>query len=181
MIYLLEMAEQKATAENKTDILRNLRIKLANHYKQTGQFEKAAKYLGMLLEEADESGQRDDILAYLVDVQLQAGWYSATAKLLANRLLEKDFTPDDAVMLEIGRFLAGSENATNKKELLEALESIETTQARPMWTAQLKLWREQFGILDTDGEPNKSAQPGYSSGPGRDESTVEVAGQLVNK
>jgi hypothetical protein len=178
MIYLLEMAEQKAAAENKTDILRNLRIKLADHYGQTEQFEKAAKYLGMLLEGTDQSGQRDDILACLVDVQLRAGWFPAATDLVANRLLEKDLPADDAVMLEIGRFLAGSENATNKKELLKALESIETTQARPMWTAQLKLWRKQFGILDTNREPNKPARPGNEPGFNRDNmNTIEVLGQ----
>jgi len=177
MIYLLEMAEQKATAENKTDILRNLRTKIAGHYRQTGQFDKAAKYFGMLLEGADESGERDDILACLVDVQLRAGWFPATADLVANRLLEKDLTPDDVVLREISRFLAGTKNTADQKELLGALEAIETTQARPMWTEQLKLWRERFGIFATDGEPNKSALPSYDLGLSRDKSTVEGAGQ----
>ncbi len=166
LIYLLEMAEQKATAENKVEMLRDLRMKIADRYKQTEQFDKAAKYFGMLLDGA-EGVEREEMLALLVEVELRAGWYSAVAELVANRLLEKDLAPDDIVVQEISRFLVDLATAADCRALLEVMESIKNTQERPMWPAVLKYWRARFGSFVDDSEPNEAAlhmeSPGLST------------------
>jgi hypothetical protein len=152
------MTEQKATAENQTAILKELRMKMAEHYRGTGQYDKAAKYLGMLLVET-EGNERENVLAVLVEVELRAGWFSSVAELVANRLLEKDLTPDDAVSQVISGFLADSANSAEAKALLEVLGSIKTTQERPIWASELENWHTRFGSLETDKEPNKPAHP----------------------
>ncbi len=152
MGYLLEMAEQKASAENNEVMLEDLRWKMADHYRQTEQFDKAAKYLGMLLIEA-EGIKRENALALIVDVELRAGWFTAVAELVANRLLEKDLTTDDVVMQKISRFL--EVDTAERKALLGILESIETNPERPMWTAEMKQWQAKYGSLVDINEPNK--------------------------
>ncbi|MHC4912958.1 MAG: HEAT repeat domain-containing protein, partial [Planctomycetota bacterium] len=69
-ISFLEIAERKAVGENKAEMLRSARERLAGLYAKSGEFEQAAEYLGMLRQVARSAEEKEAILAELLDVYL---------------------------------------------------------------------------------------------------------------
>jgi HEAT repeat protein len=151
-IAFLEMAEQKADAENNAAILNAVRKRLADAYAEEGQFDKSAQYYGVLVETANGT-DRDALLARLLEVRLKAKQFDAAAQLLANRLLEKDVDANDVLAVPIGRYLDRPENRDNAILVLKSLDGIAGAANRSKWQQCLKQWRARF-------EPNQP--PSYA-------------------
>jgi HEAT repeat protein len=142
---ILEIAERKAIGENKLEMLKNIRKRLAKSYSKNGEFEQAAEYLGMLHQVAQGPEEREAILADLLDVYLRWPNVVAATQLVDNCLLEKDLAPNNVIVLSIDNYLAEPPAAADCNVVLEALAEIKTAEARPMWQEKLKIWTDRLG------------------------------------
>ena len=155
-ISFLEIAEGKAVRENKLKMLRNIREKLADLYKKTGNFEQAAKYLGILREEAKQAEQRDKILAELLDAYLRWPNVKAATELVDNCLLEKDLEPNNVIVQAIDNYLSKPPAGADPNVVLKALTQINSTRKRPKWLKQVKLWVSRLGKAEEPKKPKKA-------------------------
>ncbi|MDD5327630.1 MAG: HEAT repeat domain-containing protein [Phycisphaerae bacterium] len=149
----LEIVERKASGENKAEMLKNVRGKLAQLYSKTSMFEQAAKYLGLLREGASTTAEKEAVLAQLLDVYLRWPKVDAVAQLVNNSLLEKDLGPDNAIVLSIDKYLAELPATTEPNIVLAALAKIKTTERRPMWAEQVQRWTKHSGSLKDANKP----------------------------
>lgn len=143
-ISFLEISEGKAVRENKLEMLKNIREKLADLYKKTGAFEQAAKYLGILQAEASKVEERDKILAELLDAYLRWPNVEAATKIVDNCLLEKDLEPNSVIVLAIDNYLSEPPAGTDPNVALQALTEIAPFNKRPKWLNQVKHWLSRF-------------------------------------
>jgi HEAT repeat protein len=143
-ISFLEIAEGKAVRENKLEMLKNIRATLAALYKQTGAYEQAAKYLGILQSEAKEAEERDKILAELLDAYLRWPSLDAATTLVDNCLLEKDLEPNSVIVLAIDNYLREPPAGVDPNVALKALNDINPSRERPKWLMQVKRWLSGF-------------------------------------
>lgn len=157
MVSLLETAERKASGENKSQMLKNVRGKLAELHIKGGRFERAAKCLGLLREAADSPEEKEAILGRLLDVYLRWPKVETAAQLVNNCLLEKDLGPDNVIVLSIEKYLAEPPATTNPNVVLEALIKIKTVEDRPMWAEQVQRWTKRLG---QPGDSDKSKDRG---------------------
>lgn len=145
-ISFLEIAERKAVGEDKAEMLKNIRGKLARLYSKSGKFELAAKYLGLLREAASRPEEKEVILADLLGVYLRWPKVETAAQLVNNCLLEKDLGPDNVIVLSIEKYFAELPATADPNVVLEALKfKIKTVKNRPMWAEQVRRWTEHFG------------------------------------
>jgi hypothetical protein len=140
MISLLETAEGKAESENKPEILKRTREKLAGLYKKSGKFEQAADRYGLLYQAAVPAEEKEAILADLLDVYLRWPDLEKLARSVNNRLLGKDLDPNSPVAKSIDRYFGNPPVGADPNEVLAALNKIDIPEARPMWRRQLKQW-----------------------------------------
>jgi len=153
----LEIAEGKAVRENKLKMLKNIREKLADLYKKTGDFEQAANYLGILQAEAKKAEERDKILAELLDAYLRWPNVEAATKLVDNCLLQKDLEPNNVIVLAIDNYLSEPPAGVDPNVVLKELTQIDPSRRRPKWLRQVKLW---FSRLRQAKEPDKAKKAG---------------------
>jgi len=156
-VSFLEMAERKAAGENKLKILRDIRKKLADLYKKSGDFEKAAKYLGMTLKDAQTAEEKESILAELMDAYLRWPNVKSAKDLVANCLLEKDLDPNSAVVGAIDNYLSVPPPGADPDVVLKALTQINPPPERPKWLEQVKLWAGRLGRAKESDKPKKSS------------------------
>jgi HEAT repeat protein len=144
-ISFLEIAERKASGEKRGEMLKNVRGQLARLYSKSGRFEQAAKCLGLLREAAESPGEKEAILAQMLEVYLRWPKVETAAQLVDNCLLEKDLGPDNVIVLSIEKYLAELPATADPNVVLEALIKIKTAEDRPMWAEQVRRWTERFG------------------------------------
>jgi len=153
----LEIAERKAVGENKAEMLKNVRGKLARLYSKSGRFEQAAKCLGLLREAADSPEEKEAILGRLLDVYLRWPKVETAAQLVNNCLLEKDLGPNSVIVLTMEKYLDELPATSDPNVVLEALIKIKTVEDRPMWAEQVQRWSERLG---QPGDSDKSIDSG---------------------
>ncbi|MDO8302667.1 MAG: hypothetical protein Q7T18_05455, partial [Sedimentisphaerales bacterium] len=158
---LLEMTEQKAVAENNSEILVAVRKRLADAYGEKGQFDKAAQYYGMLVETAS-GADRESLLVGLLDVRLRARQFDAAVQIVANRLLEKDLDSNDVFVKKIDGYLAQPANKTDASALVKSLGGIGGVESKLRWQWHLLQWRTTFEQnqplpVASAPDPNKTA------------------------
>jgi HEAT repeat protein len=144
-ISFLEIAERKAGSENKGEMLKKVRGQLARLYSKSGRFEQAAKCLGLLREAAKSPGEKEAILAQMLEVYLRWPKVETAAQLVHNCLLEKDLEPNSVIVLSIDKYLTETNATADPNVVLEALVKIKTAEDRPMWAEQVRRWTERFG------------------------------------
>lgn len=144
-ISFLEIAERKASGENKVEMLKNVRGQLARLYSQSSRFEQAAKCLGLLREAAESPEEKEAILADLLGVYLRWPKAETATQLVNNCLLEKDLGPDNAIVLSIEKYFTELPATSDPNVVLEALINVKTAKNRPMWTEQVRLWAKRLG------------------------------------
>lgn len=159
-ISFLEIAQRKAIGENKPEMLKNVRERLADLYIAIGQFERAAEYLGLLHETAQTMQEKEAILSKLVDVYLRWSKLELAANLVENCLLEKDLDPNNVVIRSIDDYLSNPPPGADPNAMLKVLAGTKTPQDRPMWQQQLKRWAERLGkAVDVDRPKSSGNQP----------------------
>jgi len=154
-ISVLEIAERKAVGENKLKMLRDVRRKLAKFYSKSGEFERAAEYLGVLRQSAESAEQKEAILGDLLGVYLRWPNIEAAVQLVNNCLLEKDLEPNNVVVLSIDNYLADLPAAAEARAILEAFAKIKTVEVRPMWARHMERWTEHLGQAKHSSRPKE--------------------------
>jgi len=153
-VAFFEMAERKAVAENKAEMVRATKEKLAQLYAKAGQFEQAAEYLGKLRGSAKTAEQKEAVLGQLVDVYLRWPRVEAATQLVGNCLLEKDLGNDSAVIRAIDAFLDEPSEGSDPNVVVKSLRRIKSADQRPLWHQQLARWGKRFGPAKEAEEPN---------------------------
>jgi HEAT repeat protein len=144
-ISFLETAERKAGGENKAEMLKKVRGKLAQLYGKTGRYEQAARILGQLRETADSPEEQEAILVQLLDIYLRWPKADAAAQLVSNCLLEKDLGPEDVIVMSIEKYLSELPDTAEPNVVLDALIKVKPADKRPMWAEQVRRWTKRFG------------------------------------
>jgi len=140
------LAEQKAQAETKTDLLKDAQASLADLYFAAGNFKQASEYLRILL--AGATGQdKTRLQGRLLHGYLILGSVDQACDLLTNYLSGKDLDlgPDSVVVKEIEAYL-GSPATVNQAGLLDALRQIQVPEPKTQqaWRAVLTGWTERY-------------------------------------
>jgi len=148
----LEIAEQKAIAENKSEMLISVRGRLAHLHSKNGEFEQAASYLDKLYEAAQTAREKEAILPDLLDAYLRWPNVQLAVKRIENCLLEKDLDPNSAVVQSIDNYLSHPPAEADPNKVLEALTRIKTPKSRPMWQNRLKLWFKHLRSKSGDAD-----------------------------
>jgi hypothetical protein len=150
-VAFFELAERKAVAENKEEMVKTAREKLAQLYTKAGQFEQAAEYLGKLRESAGSKEQKDAVLGQLINVYLRWPKVEAATRLVGNCLLEKDLSNDSKVIRSIDAFLDNPSGGADPITVVKSLRKIKATDQRPMWHQQLARWSKRLALAE---DPN---------------------------
>jgi len=156
-IAFLKIAEAKATGENRTNMLKSVREKLAELYKRIGQFERAADYLDRLYEAARTAEEREAILPNLLDVYLRGAKVELAADLVEECLVKEDLGPDNAVLGSINNYLSKPTGA-DPNAVLKALSGIKLSGPRPKWQEWLKNRTDRPGKGKGTEKPEESAK-----------------------
>ncbi len=152
----LEVAEQKATAEKKTDMLREVRYRLARLHSKNGIFERAADYWRGLYETAQTAREKEAILPDLLDAYLRWPNLSLAVKIVENCLLEKDLAPDNIIVQTIEYYMSNPPAGSDPNVVWRALEQAKTSKGRPMWQQQLKMWANRLAKTEEADKPEGS-------------------------
>jgi len=155
-ISFLEIAQGKAVRENNLKMLKNIRGKLADLYRKTGDFEQAAEYLGILQGEIKETEKRDKILAELLDAYLRWPNVKAATGLVHNCLLEKDLEPNSVIVQAIDNYLNEPPAGADPNVVLKALTQMKPSVRRPKWLEQVKVWLSRPGKAKGPKKPEKT-------------------------
>lgn len=153
-VAFFELAKKKATSENRPEIVRSIRERVARLYVKVGQFEQAAEELGKLRETARTTEQKDAILGQLVDVYLRWPRIESAIRLINNRLLENDLDRNDVVVRSIDAFMENPPATADVNVTLEALQKIKPAELRPVWRQQVFRWTAAVEAANRKTEPN---------------------------
>ena len=151
----LEIAERKAIGENKAEMLKAVREKLAQLYSKSGDFGRAAEYLGKLREVAQTAEEKEQILADLLAVYLKWPNVELATRLMNNCLLGKDLGPNNVIVHSIDNYLNKPPAGADPNAMLEAFAKI-ITEARPMWQEQLERWTDRLGQAEGLNKPREA-------------------------
>jgi tetratricopeptide (TPR) repeat protein len=154
LISFLELAERRVVAEDRNETVRAVRERLAPLYSKAGQYEQAAEYLGKLRESARTAEQKDAVLGQLLEVYLHWPRVDSAAWLISNCLLERDLSPNSAVVRSLDSFLDNPAGGADPNAVLKALRKIKPSEQRPMWEQRLARWTGRFGLSKDADDPN---------------------------
>ncbi len=145
MVSLLETAERKAESENKPEILKRTREKLAGLYKKSGKFEQAADFYGLLYQAAETAEEREAVSADMLDLYLRWPNLEKATGVVDNCLLAKDLDPNSPIAMSIDSYFAHPPAGADPNEVFVALSKITIREPRPMWQKQIERWKDRLG------------------------------------
>jgi len=154
-IAFLKIAETKATGENKANMLKDVREKLAELYKRIGQFERAAEYFDRLYKAAQTDKERETIIPNLLDAYLRGSKVELAAELVGQCLVKEDLDSDNVILGSIENYLSEPPAGADPNAVLKALSGIKLPGARPKWQEWLKNWT---GLLIKSKEAEKTKE-----------------------
>jgi hypothetical protein len=159
---LFETAEKKAQAEEDNNLLFSVRSLMAQYYADTGLYELAAKYYGLLLQSSSDSNQTSLITARLLDVDLRSGHIESVKQLVTNFLLSADLAADAEIRKVLEDYFTANQHSSKVGQTFATLASIKISvdTPRPLWFKQLEDWESLIkNDPNTSLEPNISTQP----------------------
>jgi HEAT repeat protein len=150
-IDFLEIAEN---AKGNSEYIPQIRQKLADLYYETGRYEQAGDYLGILYDMAQTPEGKKVILPNLLDACLRGSKLERTTELVKNCLTEGDLDPNSIVVQKINNFFIAPPAGVDPNKVLEVLIAVKVPQGRPQWNQQLKSWIDLMG-KDKETEKTK--------------------------
>jgi len=157
-IAFLKIAEAKATGENRTNMLKSVREKLAELYKRIGQFERAAEYFDRLYKTARTAKERETILPNLLEAYLKGSKAELAAELVQKCLEKEDLGPDNTVLGPINDYLSQPPTGADPNTVLKALSGVKLSVSRPKWQAWLKNWTDRLGKSKGAEKPKEAVK-----------------------
>ncbi len=158
-IAFLKIAETKATGENRTNMLKSVREKLAELYKRIGQFERSVEYLDRLYKTAGTTEEREAILPNLLDAYLRGSKLELAAELVRTCLAKEDLSPENAVLGSINNYLSKPPPGADPNAVLKALSGVKVSGARPKWQEWLKNQTDRLGKGKVEEKPAEAVKP----------------------
>jgi len=155
-IAFLKIAETKATGENKANMLKDVREKLAELYKRIGQFERAAEYFDRLYKAAQTDKEREAIIPNLLDAYLRGSKVEFVTELVRQCIVKEDLDSDNVILGSIENYLSKPPAGADPNAVLKALSGIKLPGARPKWQEWLKNWTNRL-IKSKEAEKPKEA------------------------
>ncbi len=152
-VSFLELAERRAVTEERSEMVRTVREKLARLYIGSGQFERAAEYLGKLHQTAQAPEQKNAVLGQLVEVYLRWPKLDSAVRLVGNCLLERDLGANSAVVRSIDAFFDKPSGGVEPIQVLKAFREIKPAEQRPLWQQQLARWNKLLGAVEQTEKP----------------------------
>jgi len=154
MASFLQIAEQKAVAEDRLQMLKNVRTKLTEHYRERKDFERAVEYLSLLQESAKTDEQKEEILSNFLDVYLRWPKLDLASGLLQKCLANNDLGPENLLVRSIQTYLDNPPEGADVNDVVQTLLAININpnEKRPMWRKQVKYWAED--LADISGLQN---------------------------
>lgn len=158
-IAFLKIAETKATGENKANMLKDVREKLAELYKRINQFERAAEYFDRLYKAAQTEKEREAILPNLLDAYLRGSKLEFASELVGQCLVKEDLGPDNVVLGTIDNYLIKPPAGADPNTVLKALSGIKLSGPRPKWREWHKNWTDRLGKGKVVEKPAEAVKP----------------------
>jgi len=156
LVSFLEIAERKAVAEDKTQMLKKTRKDLGEFYLGRRNYKRAAEYFGLLREVAETIEEKEAASADLLYVYMKWPKIDAMTQLMSNILLEQDLDPNNIFVLSIDHYLFNPSDSSDPNDILQALIEITPPEPRPMWAEQLKSWAERLGQAKKSAETEEN-------------------------
>jgi len=158
-IAFLEIAQTKAAGENRTEMLKSVREKLAELYYKIGQFERAADYLDKLYKAAQTAQEKEAILPKLLDAYLRASKMELAAELVGECLVKEDLDSDNAVLSSIDNYLSKPPAGVEPNAVLKTLSGIKFSGSRPKWQQWLENWTDRLSKGKGVKKPKEAVEP----------------------
>ncbi len=143
----LELAEKKTSESPSSDLKKQITIELAVAYKQSKDYEQAARYLGSLVEQAD-ANEKKLYAADLLDVYLHGGKFGAAADMLTAQLAGGDI--DEATSSVIDAYFNTVQDAGRISAAAAKLQSVKYPPKRPIWEKRLADWTQTAAAIVSD-------------------------------
>jgi hypothetical protein len=141
------LAEQKAQAEDKQDLLREIRGNLADLYLAAGNLKQASEHLRVLVAAGTAGEDVARRNGQLLQVYLGLGSVEDACGLLSNHLSTKnlDLTPEGELAKCIEAYLSNP-NTVNPAGVLQSLEQIPVSDPQTLqsWRILLTGWTERY-------------------------------------
>lgn len=150
---LFETAEKKAEAQQDQKTLDRLRHILADSYAEAALYAPAAKYYGILLQNADPN-EKEDLTAKLLDVNVRGGQAESAKQLLNNILLSSDIGADKKVCIVLDTYFSQTNDKDRAFRIFRAISAIELSGKYPLWSKQLVKWRDMIIANASTPGPN---------------------------
>ncbi|MEA3224824.1 MAG: HEAT repeat domain-containing protein [Planctomycetota bacterium] len=149
-IDFLLSAGEKASGQNKPQMLKGIRERLIALYLKTDQHDKAVEYLDKVWATAATPEEKNAAVADLVGVYF--AWPKTPntdllAKLLAKALEKEDLDADGTLLKALDEHLAKPAQGVDPNAVINQLAKIQTPKERPKWGKWLKDWQTRLSKI----------------------------------
>jgi HEAT repeat protein len=149
-------AVEKAENENKPQMLKAQRVRLAAFYRKTNQYEKAEECLDKLRSMATTPEQKTQAVADLLDLYFAWPKTDLAAKLLAAALEAEDLDANGVLLKTLDDHLTKPTKGVDPKEVVAQLAAIKAPENRAKWVEWLKGWQTRLSKAEQPAEKPKT-------------------------
>ena len=157
-IGFLTTAVEKAESENKPQMLRNVRVRLAALYRKVQEYEKAKESLDKLLSTATTPEQKTEVVDDLLCLYFAWPKTNFAVTLLAVTLAEKDLDADGVLLKTLDKHLAEPTKGVDPKVVVAQLAKIKTPEDRKNWKKWLGGWQARLKKSEQPVEKPKKTE-----------------------
>jgi hypothetical protein len=152
-IVFFTLVEQKSGSENRADLLKDARTRLAQLYLSNSNFKQASEYLLILLGAAGTEGQRQQVQAQLLRAYLGLGSMEQAAELIHKCLSAKDLDLANTFVSQGIEEMLNDPKTTDPGALIALLGQIKLKdpETAGRWQILLSRWTERFAKKAEDG------------------------------
>ncbi|MBL7185370.1 MAG: hypothetical protein ISS70_03525 [Phycisphaerae bacterium] len=155
-IGFLIAAAEKADSENKPQMLKDVRARLAALYRKADQYDKAEECLDKLRSMATTPEQETEAVADLLGLYFAWPKTDLAAKLLAVVLEKEDLDADGVLLKTLDEHLTEPTKGVDPKVVVAQLAAIKTPQNREKWGTWLKGWQARLSKSEPPAEKPKT-------------------------
>ncbi len=140
---LLLIAESKAEAEEKPDVLLRSKRELFDVYASAGEYAMAVERGAAVLAGVKDPAVKTEAAGSVVDCCLKGGLFAELASLIGETVTAGDINGENPLVKRIDEYLkAESTTDQSRAALVKALAEIETDiENRPGWAAVVRSWQ----------------------------------------
>ena len=157
-IGFLTTAVEKAESENKAQMLKDVRVRLAALYRKAQEYEKAEECLKKLRSTATTPEQKTEVVDDLLDLYFAWPKTNLAVTLVAVTLAEKDLEADGILLKALDKHLAEPAKGVDPKVVVAQLAKIKTPEGRKKWEKWLEGWQARLKKSEQPVEKPKKTE-----------------------